>query len=202
MLWVGLTGGLASGKSTVSRLLKKQGVPVIDADELAHLALQPGQEPYEKAVSHFGSEILQTDQKIDRKKLAARVFNHPEQLRFLESVVHPFVQAQVAVLRKQAESQGHVVAVYDVPLLFEKNLEKQFDLTLTVGSSEETQIRRVMARNGFTREEALARLRNQLPIAEKIKRSHDSIWNEGSLEELELQVSNWLQKIRESSSKA
>ena len=202
-MWIGLTGGLASGKSTVSNLLKRQGVPVIDADEIAHQALRPGTGPYQKVLSHFGKTILAADQSIDRKKLGALVFNQKDELLYLESVIHPYVQEQVLIHKEQALARGHGIAVYDVPLLFEKNLMPQFDRIVVVGTKEETQIQRVLKRNQWSREEALARLRNQLPIEDKIARADDVIWNEGSLEELELQTNQWLQKIRlMSSSKA
>ncbi|MFN7729996.1 MAG: dephospho-CoA kinase [Bdellovibrio sp.] len=203
MMWIGLTGGLASGKSTVSNLLKRQSIPVIDADELAHQALRPGTGPYQKVLSHFGKSILAGDQSIDRKKLGALVFNQKDELVFLESVIHPYVQEQVLIHREQALARGHGIAVYDVPLLFEKNLMSQFDRILVVGAKEQTQIQRVLKRNQWSREEAIARLRNQLPIEDKIARAHDVIWNEGTLQELELQTMQWLQKMRSmSSSKA
>lgn len=203
MIWIGLTGGLASGKSTVSNLLKAQGLVVIDADEIAHQALQPGEEPYKKVVSHFGTGILFEDGSLNRKALAALVFNQDDQLRVLEAAVHPFVQARVLQLKEQARRSGQWMAVYDVPLLFEKNLQDQFDRVVTVATDEETQIARVQKRNQFTREEALARLRHQLPMAEKVAKSDDVIWNKGTLEELETQTRAWLQKLKGlSSSKA
>jgi dephospho-CoA kinase len=202
MLWVGLTGGIASGKSTVSKLFKKSGIPVVDADELARRAVEKGTEPYQKVLSHFGPGVLSPDGSLDRRKLGAMVFSNPAELSFLESVIHPFVQEQVRESKKIFEGQGHSFAAYDVPLLFEKSLESQFDRIVVVGCTRQTQLDRMIRRDGLSREEALQRLSNQLDLEAKMKKASDVIWNEGTLQELELQVQNLIQKLRKSSSKA
>lgn len=195
MLWIGLTGGLASGKSAVTQILRKQGVSVIDADEISHQALLPNQKTYEQIVSHFGAKILNTDQTIDRKKLGALVFAQTNERQFLESIVHPFVQAQVLKLKISAEQRGEKIAIYDVPLLFEKNLQDNFDRTLLISCSYQQQKQRLMKRNQFSESEAELRLAAQLPLQNKIQLADDEIKNEGSLEELEQKVLAWLKGV-------
>lgn len=203
MLWVGLTGGIGSGKSTVSGILKKAGIPTVDADALARLALGPGSPGETEVLSHFGAEnIRAADGTIDRKKLGALVFENPKELLWLESVVHPLVQEQTRLARSRFEKAGHPMAFYDVPLLFEKNLRAQFDRVVVVGCSLETQVRRLAARNSLNEEESLLRIRAQMDLKEKMQQADDVIWNEGSLYELELQVQQLIQKLKALSSKA
>lgn len=199
MWWVGLTGGIASGKSTVAKLFKKAGVPVADADELARLALAPGSPGLEKVLSYFGTGVLDHGGNLDRRSLGSIVFGSPEKLLYLESLIHPWVQEQVARLQARFASEGHPFAIYDVPLLFEKNREMQFDRIIVVGCSLATQLERLQQRNRFTIEEAEQRVQNQLPLEEKMRKATDVIWNEGNLEELELQVQSLIQKFRNSS---
>lgn len=196
MDWVGLTGGIASGKSTVANLFRKEGIPVVDADELARAALSPGTDCYQKVVSHFGTAALDADGVLDRRKLGDLVFSNPDELRFLESQIHPFVQEQAVAARGRFRNEGHLFAVYDVPLLFEKKLESQFDRILVVGCSQNTQIERLKTRSHLTEEQARLRLQNQLDLEFKMAHATDLIWNEGSLPDLELQVKNLIQKYR------
>lgn len=202
MFWIGLTGGIASGKSTVSGFLKKSGIPVVDADELARRAVEKGSEALEKIRSHFGAEVLGPDGSLDRGRLGAIVFGDRERLRELESLIHPEVRRMASEARDRLGAAGYDLAVYDVPLLFEKNMRDQFDRVVVVGCSRETQISRLMKRNGLDRSGAEARVASQLDLDVKIKGATDVIWNEGTLPELELQVENLVQKLRKSSSKA
>lgn len=202
MLWIGLTGGIGSGKSTVAGLFKKAGVPVADADELARLALGPGSEASQKVLSHFGPGVLGDDQGIDRRKLGALVFQNPAELRYLESLIHPVVQKKTRELRERFESEGHAFAIYDVPLLFEKNLNAQFDRVLVVGCRQETQLKRLALRSGLSQAEALQRIQNQMNLDEKMKKADDTIWNEAGLDQLEIQVESLIQKFNKLSSKA
>lgn len=195
MLWIGLTGGLASGKSTVTQILRKQGVTVIDADEIAHQALLPNQKTYQQIVSHFGSKILNGDQTIDRKKLGALVFAQINECQFLESIVHPYVQAEVFKLKIEAEKRNEKIAIYDVPLLFEKNLQDNFDRTLLVSCSYQKQKQRLMQRNQFSESDAELRLAAQLPLQQKTQLADDEIQNEGTLVELEQKVLDWLKRV-------
>jgi dephospho-CoA kinase len=195
MKWIGLTGGIASGKSTVAAIIEKNGIPVVNADQVAHLALDPGSPVYPKILQAFGRDIVHTDGSIDRNKLGALIFKDPSLRDTLEKLVHPFVREQVKEIRSDLASQGHPVAVYDVPLLFEKNMEKDFDHILLVSCDPETQIQRLMKRNSLTREQAELRLRSQIPIAQKKSKAHTVIENTKSLIDLEATTQAWLKTL-------
>lgn len=187
MIWIGLTGGIGSGKSTVAQYLRQRGYQVIDADQLAHRALNPGTDTFKKIVDFFGKGILSKDGAVDRKKLGALVFNDPTKLARLESIVHPFVQLEAERERKKL-SGTHEFAFYDVPLLFEKKLEKKFDQVWVVTVEEETQISRLKKRNSWSDDEIRSRISAQLPLSEKVARADVVIRNNGTVAELEERV--------------
>lgn len=195
MLWLGLTGSIGSGKSTVSELLRAKGVPVVDADQLAREVIQSGSPGESKVLKNFGTDVVDANGHLDRKKMASVVFSNPEKLRLLESIIHPLVQEKTKQLRSDLERDGHRLAFYDVPLLFEKKLEPQFDGLVVVFADLETCIRRVMARSGWSREEATSRIRNQLSIEEKMRKSHWVVQNNGTKEELVVEVEKLLHDI-------
>ncbi|MCB9072933.1 MAG: dephospho-CoA kinase [Bdellovibrionaceae bacterium] len=195
MKWIGLTGGIACGKSEVTSRLKAKGWSVVDADALAHMALRPGQSSYQQIIQHFGPLILNLDKTIDRQKLAQVVFNNKDELAFLESVVHPWVQAKVREQRDIWEQAKHTMAFYDVPLLFEKNLQDQFDAVVVVACDESTQIARLKKRNGFSEEQARQRIAAQLPLEEKIKKANFVIENNGDLLTLDKNIDVVLTKL-------
>lgn len=192
MLWVGLTGGLGSGKSTVAKILRENGYTVVDADEMARLALRPNSTGWTKVVNHFGAELLKNDGELDRVQLAKIVFHNKQALRELENIVHPLVGALSEEQRAQAEARGETMAFYDVPLLFEKNMQDRFAFVVVVNSPLEMQIERAMKRDSLSREQALARLKNQLPLEEKVKRADFVIENTGSIEDLKKHVDRFL----------
>lgn len=196
MRWIGLTGGIATGKSTVSNWLKAHGYAVIDADELARLVVAPGSEGLRQIVSHFGAEILDDDGNLDRRKLGALVFADREKLADLEGMIHPLVQAQVQSLRDRYEREGREFVFYDVPLLYEKKLQDQFDHIIVVAADEEIQKSRMRARDALSENEIEARLRSQLPMAEKIKVAHSIVENNGSREELERRLTQLVKQLR------
>lgn len=196
MRWIGLTGGIATGKSTVSNWLRTQGYAVIDADELARLVVAPGSEGLRQIVSHFGAEILDDDGNLDRRKLGALVFADREKLADLEGMIHPLVQAQVQSLRDRYEREGREFVFYDVPLLYEKKLQDQFDHIIVVAADEEIQKSRMRARDALSENEIEARLRSQLPMAEKIKVAHSIVENNGSREELERRLTQLVKQLR------
>ncbi|MFN7905772.1 MAG: dephospho-CoA kinase [Pseudobdellovibrionaceae bacterium] len=183
-LWVGLTGGIATGKSTVSKFLQDLGLAVINADDLAHEALQKGTPSFQKIVDYFGSGILTDDGEIHRKHLAQKIFSKEACKLKLESIVHPYVQNRVQQLQALAIQKGHEIIIYDVPLLFEKNLAGQFDCVVVVSCSEQLQIERMKSRNQWSEEEIELRLKNQMLLKEKEKLANVVIQNEGTLEEL------------------
>lgn len=195
MKWIGLTGGIACGKSAVAAHLRSKGWSVIDADVLAHAALSPGESSYQRVVQFFGSGIVNADKSIDRKALGTIVFADRSKLEYLEQVIHPWVQQQTQKKRKELEDAGATLAFYDVPLLFEKNLHSQFDEVIVVACDEALQVSRLQARNGFSVEEAKRRIAAQMPLLEKIKRTSHVIYNNGTLAELEAATDAVIAKI-------
>ena len=198
MKWVGLTGGLGTGKSTVSRMLVQRGVPVIDADRIAREVAEPGGPALPGIIQAFGPGMLQPDGSLDRPKMAQLVFGNPQKLSQLETLIHPHVQSAVANQRKQLEVQGHQWAVYDVPLLFEKNLQGQFDSVIVVSVNDaKTQAQRLKVRNGWNDEEIQKRLDSQLPLSEKVKRAQYVIQNDADLPSLEKKVDSLVQLLND-----
>lgn len=188
MKWVGLTGDIASGKSTVSRILREQGVPVVDADQLAHQGLV---DLKEQILQAFGPDVL-VNNVIDRAKLGALVFGQPEKKAKLESILHPYVQSAVKAWRLQQEATGRSFAVYDVPLLFEKKLQDQFDFILYVDAPAPQIIERLKLRNGWTEKQAQHRRSQLLDPEYKKKYANLILNNDSDLENLKRQVQNWL----------
>jgi dephospho-CoA kinase len=168
-LTVGLTGGLACGKSFVGKTLEGLGAHLIHADELGHRALEPGGEAFEPAIAAFGRDILGADGKIDRRRLAARVFDDPGRLAALNAIVHPAVhRLYEAVRRDILAADPQALIVYEAAILIETGLYKNYDRIILVTCAGEQQIERAMSR-GLTREEAQARLSRQLSLEEKRK---------------------------------
>ena len=194
MKWIGLTGGIASGKTTVSNRLKELGMPVVDADHLAHQAFRICAPKIE---TYFGSDILDTAGNIDRKKLGARVFSNEKEKLALEAMLHPIVQEKVTEKKRLFEIADYSAAVYDVPLLFEKQLQSQFDHVLVVYAPVEISLERLMRRNNFTKEEALLRINNQIDIELKKSQADSVIKNTGDLDQLLAKVDSWYQSIME-----
>ena len=195
MKWIGLTGGIATGKTTVQKILTEQKFPVIDADSIAHELTQKNADGYKQIVSQFGTDVLLPDLAIDRKKLGALVFNNPTELVKLENLLHPLIQAEVQRRRAHYESQGHKFCFYDVPLLFEKKLQKNFDLIVLVFSPLSLQIERAMKRNNLTHTEALVRINSQISIYEKLPLANYCIDNSTNLHDLKLQISHLLNQL-------
>jgi dephospho-CoA kinase len=184
MLNVGLTGGIASGKSTVAQMLVGKGALLIDFDELTHAVQEPGGVVWREIVRHFGPDVLCPDGKINRCKLGEYVFADREKLDLLNSLVHPAVfelwRRRMDEIRK---TQPEAIVLSDIPLLIEAGLKPMVDVVLLVYLSPEAQIARMMARNGHSREEAVNRLASQMPIGEKLAYADIVIRNDGSLEE-------------------
>lgn len=186
MLNVGLTGGIACGKSTVARMFVKNGAHLIDFDLLAHKVQEPGKPAWQKVVDCFGKEILLPDKKIDRIKLGNIVFADKNKIKNLNKIVHPFVyQEWNAQLEKIGKKEKHAIVLSDVPLLFEGKKQNLFDLTLLVLIEPEEQIRRLMARSHISREEAGNRLKSQMPVGQKKALADIIIDNKGNISETE-----------------
>jgi dephospho-CoA kinase len=170
MLRVGLTGGLASGKSFIGRALADLGCLLIRADDLGHRVLEPDGEAYAGVIEEFGREILNPDGAIDRRRLAARVFASPERLRKLNALVHPPVFARERKLEEAyAETYPDGIAVTEAAILIETGTYRNYARLIVAVCPEEQQIERAIARDHLTREEVLDRLRRQMPLEEKVK---------------------------------
>jgi len=169
-LKVGLTGGLASGKSFVSEEFERLGCLVVHADLLGHAVLDPGAEAYDATVREFGAGILNPDKTINRRLLAAEVFGHPDRLERLNAFVHPPVRERtVAALAEFFDREPSGIAVVEAAILVETGSYRNYDKLVVVVSTPEQQVERAMKRDGVTREEALSRLARQMPLAEKIR---------------------------------
>ena len=189
MLNVGLTGGIATGKSTVVRMLTRRGARVVDHDALVHALQVPGRPVWQRIVEAFGREILDAAGRIDRKKLGAVVFGSEERRRALEGIVHPAVLEEAQRERERiGREDERAIVLSDIPLLLEVGMQGLFDLVLLVYAPREVQIARVMKRNRMTRDEAVARLEAQMPIDEKLKRADVVIRNDGTMKELQARV--------------
>ena len=177
---IGLTGGIACGKSTLAEGLRARGWQVIDTDRIAHQVMQPGEETYKNVVDAFGSSILQPDQSIDRKVLGRLVFADPLLRVKLNEITHPAIRS---VWQREREERArthptHSLAVM-IPLLFECELEQMFSAVWCVGASRVAQMNRLKAR-GLSEAEAAQRLASQMPVAEKMARSSVAFWGEGT----------------------
>ncbi|MEX2264073.1 MAG: dephospho-CoA kinase [Bryobacteraceae bacterium] len=170
MLKVGLTGGLASGKSFVGAALERLGCHLIQADRLGHEIISPGGEAYEQVVAEFGPEILAPEGGVNRRRLAAIVFGDPERLAKLNALVHPAVfRREDEIMDKIRAAEPDAIVVVEAAILIETGSYKRFDKMILVVAAEEQQIQRAMKRDGVSREEALARLKRQMPLSEKRK---------------------------------
>ncbi|MBU8879667.1 dephospho-CoA kinase [Bacillus sp. FJAT-29790] len=194
-LVVGLTGGIASGKSTVSSILIEKGITVIDADLEAKLAVEKGEDAYQEIVSHFGEQILLEDGSIDRGKLGSIIFNDKEQRLKLNSIVHPAVRKRMLMKKTKACENGEKLIIMDIPLLFESQLTYMVDKTLLVFVEEDTQLQRLMERNQLSKDEALARVNSQMRLKDKTELADAVIDNNGTIEETKKQLmkilTNW-----------
>jgi dephospho-CoA kinase len=184
MLRVGLTGGLASGKSFVGEALQKMGCLLIQADELGHAALAKGAGVYSEVIEEFGSGILAADQSIDRKALAAQVFSDPERLAKLNALVHPWVvKKEERLIADFARRDSEGIAVVEAAILIETGSYQRFDRLILVTCSEEQQFERAMRREGAAESDVRARLSRQMPLAEKRKYADFVIDTTGTKEE-------------------
>ena len=191
---IGITGGIASGKSTVTEFLRQQGYQVIDADQLVHELQEPGGRLYQALLSTFGSSILQEDGRLDRPKLGAMIFGNPELLAQSSQLQNEIIREELA-RRRDLLAETEDIFFMDLPLLFELGYDNWFDQIWLVDVTEETQLSRLMARNALSQEEAEKRIAAQLSLREKRKKAEVVIENNGSLEEARQQLRDALQKL-------
>ena len=197
MLIVGLTGGIASGKSLVTRVLRDLGAHVIDADKIVHDLLVPGQDACREVLAHFGKDIQLPDGSIDRRKLGDIIFSHPEERVWLNQCIHPRVfkayQTQVHYLK---ERRPHAIVIMDAALLIETGYHKHMDKLIVVYASQQDQVKRLMERERFTLEQAMARISSQMPLDEKRTYADIVIENTGTREEAEQQTREIFAKLK------
>lgn len=193
---IGLTGGIGTGKSTVSAMLKAKGIMVIDSDQIAREVVEPGSKALAQIVAHFGQEVLLPDGRLNRKALGVRVFGNEEERKRLMEITHPAIFAETEKRISEAKKNGEALIVLDSPLLIETGRYKQTDLVVLVYADEETQLQRIMSRDNLTEEEARYRINAQMPIDEKRQYADIIIDNRGTIEELEVQVAQLLNRLR------
>ena len=187
MLTVGLTGGIGSGKSTVSDLFSNLGVPIIDTDLISHRLLEPDQSGYEKVVAHFGDKLLGKDQQIDRRQLRRVVFNDEAEKLWLEATLHPIIYRQTQQQMEQLKATDYVIVV--IPLLFETDFRALLDRILVIDCCPETQIRRLTARDHIDLNLARLMLAQQWTNEARLERADDVIHNGSDLDiDLDQQV--------------
>lgn len=189
---IGLTGGIASGKTTVSNLFKISGVPVIDADLVARQVVEKGTDGLTALVNRFGEGILNTDGTLNRTVLGKRMFSNEAIRSEVNYILQPLIRQEITSRMKEYKNQGKALIVLDIPLLFEMKYEDMCDDIIVIATSLETQVVRMRERNGYTQEQALQRIHAQMSLEDKVKNA-TIVWNnEGDLKELETTVHQWL----------
>ncbi len=193
---LGLTGGIATGKSTVTAMLRERGIPVIDADQIAREVVEPGKPAYEAIVRHFSRDILLEDGQIDRKKLGEVVFSDESERQKLNAIVHPEVRRVMRQEAEAAEANGEQIVFMDIPLLYESKLQYLVEKIVVVYAPGDMQLARMMERDELDEEQAKKRLRAQFPIDQKKLEADFLIDNSQSREETQRQVEDLLTVIR------
>ncbi len=197
MLRVGLTGGIACGKTEVARELARLGLAVVDADRLAREVVEPGRPAFDEVVARFGGAVVGSDGRLDRGALGRLVFSDPAARLELEAITHPRIAEAGARQLARLEAEGQEVAVYEAALLVESGLARAFDLLVVVAAGPETQRRRLAERDGLDAEAARGRLGAQLPLEDKLAVADLVVWNEGDLESLRERVGELARELRE-----
>ncbi|GAA3626858.1 dephospho-CoA kinase [Lactobacillus hamsteri] len=194
-LVLGLTGGIATGKSTADEFFEKKKIPVIDADKIAHGIYDIGKPAWKKIRDEFGEEYLNSDQTVNRKKLGQLVFTNKSKLMLLNEITHPLIleeiQAQINIYKIKAAS----LIIVDMPVLFESGAQKYCDQTLVITIPQNVQIERLMARNSLTKQEAIDRIHSQMPLSEKEAKATYVVSNIGTKKDLENKLEKLLLEI-------
>jgi len=189
MFVVGLTGGIASGKSVVSNMLRDLGASIIDADEISREVMIPHTKCWEEVIASYGSELLLEDLTIDRKKLAISVFKNSKKIKKLNRIVHPYIMQRIEEMIDEIKDKDpQTLVIVDAALLVETGVYKHYDKLIVVYVSKETQLKRLIIRDAMSQEEAESRIELQSPLTEKLKVADYIIENEGSLSKTRKEV--------------
>lgn len=193
---LGLTGGIATGKSTADQYFRRKGIPVIDADQISHDIIDIGKPAWEKIRAHFGPKFLNEDQSINRRKLGQFVFQNANELKVLNDITHPLIHEEIIQQIAVAKQKGVDLIVLDAPVLFETNGDLDCDQTLVISLPPQLQLERLIERNHYSIEEAKARIASQMPLRDKEARATYVIENTGTIKELEEKLTKVLNKIK------
>jgi dephospho-CoA kinase len=191
---IGITGGIGSGKSTLSACFREHGIPTLDADAISRSALLPGSSCFDAAVSLFGPESIGEDGMPDRAYIAKRVFDDPQLLKELNAIIHPYV---MRTMLEQAENSDSDLIVWDVPLLFESGADAFCACTVAVLCREEIRVARVMQRDGLTEEQVRSRISRQMTDAQRAALASYAIRNEDTEEAFRAEANELIEHIRE-----
>lgn len=192
---IGLTGSVATGKSTVSNMIQQAGIPLVDADIAARKVVEPGTEGLKEIVAYFGEEILLADGTLNRAKLGEIIFKDKEKREKLNEITHPRVKDYMLEARERFFRSGEELVFFDIPLLFESHLESLVDQIVVVWTTPETELKRLMERNNLTKEDALRRIESQMGIDEKARKADFVIDNNESLEKTQKQVYTFIERF-------
>lgn len=197
MKWVGLTGGIGTGKSTVAQILRQKGLPIVDADTYSHKALEKP-EVIQKIQQHFKDPAIwyldpsTSKMRINRRSLGRIIFNNPQKKAILENILHPEIKAMTYQRKKALEESQIPVAVYDVPLLFEKNMQSEFDFIVLVACDPKLVMERLQKRKNNLEEDTIKQIMNQqMPQKQKLSKADFVIWNNTDIKDLEIQCNQF-----------
>lgn len=193
---IGITGGIASGKSTASTYLLEKGYPVVDADKIAKEIVEPNKPTLQQIVEYFGQEVLLENGSLNREVLGSIVFQDEKARLALNSIMHPAIRKEMLQQANQFLNEGNKIVFLDIPLLFESKLTSIVDQTVLIYVPKEIQLERLMRRNSYSEEEALSRISSQMPIDEKKELASVVMDNSGSTEELYNQLDKYLSSVR------
>lgn len=196
---LGITGGIASGKTTVAQAFQALGAVVVSADVLAREIVRPGTKTLQQIAEYFGRQVLREDGTLNRQLMAELVFNDDQARMALNGITHPAIAALARTRLREAEQGGAALVIYDAPLLFEVGADRQVDKVLVVKVDGEVQLDRLMARDGINRQQALARVASQMPQEEKVARADFVVENSGTEKETQAQVRSLMEYLSDSS---
>lgn len=198
---IGLTGSIATGKSTVAKRLHELGLPIVDADQVARQVVEPGSDTLVAIHQAFGDDALLADGNMNREAIGKLIFHDAAKRDELNQIIHPAIRQEMLRQRDEWIEKGYPIVVMDIPLLFESKLQHFVERIVVVATDEQLQLERLMERNGLTEVEAKARIASQIPIAQKIAEADDVLLNNGSVEQLYRQVDDlvatWKRHISE-----